>query len=249
MTMTRGYPATAAIETILDAEGIEEISENNPNFRVEFLQFLWSLLNRDSHVGALGVYCSSTISFNVRGGKYNYRGVVKTYTPGDNQDPTNNDTTYIWLKSDNTIDYDIDGNGWPAAEHIKLAEIDVDAAGIITAVRDLRGETFMQYLANYTNESGTSVEVLPVHWDKGTPVVNDEIRLPFYAENSAGVKTEYARLVIKLTDVVNGQESAEMKLSRIKDGTLTDIGQLICLEEIVCCDNDIICYENEPVIF
>jgi len=245
--MNGGYPTITDIEDILALEGIEEMTSGNTNFRQEFLQFLWSFINRSYFVGALGVWCPSTLTFNVRGGKYMYKGEVKTYTPGDGIDPTDNDTTYIWLTADNDIDYGIDGNGWPDAEHIKLAEIDVDADGIITAIHDLRGQSFMQFLANYTNESGTSVEVLPVHWDKATPAADDEIRLPFHAENSAGEKTEYARLVIKLTDCLNGQESAEIKLSRMKSGTLTDVGQLLCLEEIVCCNNEFVCYENEPV--
>jgi len=246
--MDGGYPAEADIETLLAAEGIEEITENNPNFRTEFLQMLWSILNRTSFAGSLGVWCPLPTTFNIRGGKYVYRGVVNTFTPGDAINPTDNDTTYIWLTAAGAVGSGIDGDGWPDAEHIKLAEIDVDSDGIITAIRDRRGETFMQYLANYTNESGASVEVLPVHWDKDTPATDDEIRLPFYAENSAGEKTEYARLIIKLTDVVNGQESAQIKLSRIKGGTLTDIGQLLCMEEIVCHNNDIVCYENEPVL-
>lgn len=67
-------------------------------------------------------------------------------------DPTDNDTTYIWLKPDNTIGSDIDGSGWPTTEHVKLAEIDVDSDGNITEIRDLRGRNFLQY-ADYLMSS------------------------------------------------------------------------------------------------
>lgn len=154
MTMSGGYPAEADIDTYLSGRGLELITENNPNFILEFKQFLYSVLNAFDWAGALGVYCPSPTTFNVRGGKYLFAGEVETYTPGSAVDPTDNDTTYIWLKSDNTIGSDIDGNGWPTTEHIKLAEIDVDSDGNITAIRDLRGQTFLQYLReNLTAEN------------------------------------------------------------------------------------------------
>jgi len=141
-----GYPAEADILDFFAERGIEIITENNPNFIVEFIQTLWGLLNAFDWTGALGVYCPSTMTFNVRGGKYLFAGEVKTYIPGAAVNPTDNDTTYIWLKYDNTIGSGIDGSGWPSFEHIKLAEIDVDADGIITDIRDLRGETFLTRL-------------------------------------------------------------------------------------------------------
>ena len=145
MTQVFGYPAVADIEDVLADEGIEKVSLGNTNYEQEFLQMLWAILNRGLWAGALGVWLPTSATFNVRGGKYLFKDEVKTYTPGAAVNPTDNDTTYIWLKPDNTIGSGIDGSGWPATEHIKLAEIDVDAAGAITAVRDLRGETFMTY--------------------------------------------------------------------------------------------------------
>lgn len=227
--MNGGYPALSDIITYLAAEGIEELTEGNTNFRQEFMQYLWSLLNRTSFAAALGVWLPSATTFNVRGGRYLYKGVIKTYTPGSAIDPTDNDTTYIWLKSDNSIDSGIDGDGWPTTEHIRLAEIVVDSDGIITGVTDLRGQTFMPYIGNYIVEAGSSVEILPVHWDSSSPADDDEMRMPFYAENSAGEKTEYARLVVKLTDVTDGTEDAQVSLMAMIAGTLTDIGQLVGL--------------------
>jgi hypothetical protein len=144
-SLENGYPAEADILEYFSDRGLEIITENNPNFIVEFVQSLWGLLNAFDWAGALGVYCPSTTTFNVRGGKYLFADEVKTYTPGTAVNPTDNDTTYIWMKYDNTIGSGIDGSGWPTFEHIKLAEIDVDAAGVITDVRDLRGETFLRY--------------------------------------------------------------------------------------------------------
>lgn len=225
--MDQGYPALSDIVTYIAAEGVEEIAEGNTNFRQEFMQFLWSLLNRNSWAGGLGVYAASTTTFNVRGGSYLYKGTPKTYTPGSAVNPTDNDTTYIWMKPDNTIDSAIDGTGWPTTEHIKLASIVVDADGNITSITDLRGQAFAADVGSYVVEAGTSVQVLPSHWDSPSPADDDEIHIPFYAENDADEKIEYARLVIKLADVSDGTEDAEVSLMVMVAGTLTDIGNLV----------------------
>jgi len=151
-SMGGGYPPEADILEFFSDRGLEIITENNPNFMVEFVQYLWGILNAFDWANVLGVYCPSVTTFNVRGGKYLFKGTVKTYAPGSAVDPTDNDTTYIWLKPDNTIGSAIDGNGWPTTEHVKLAEIDVDSGGNITEIRDLRGRTFLQY-ADYLMSS------------------------------------------------------------------------------------------------
>lgn len=143
--MDGGYPAEADIDQFLGERGIELVTENNPNYIGEFKQMLYAILNRLDFAGALAVYCPSAATFNVAGGSYLYRGTVKTYSPGSAVDPTDNDTTYIWLTGANAVGSGIDGSGWPDAEHIKLAEIDVDSEGVITDVRDLRGRAFLDY--------------------------------------------------------------------------------------------------------
>ena len=143
--MDGGYPAEADIDQYLSDRGIELVTENNPNYIAEFKQMLFAVLNRLDFAGALSVYCPSPTTFNVAGGSYLYRGEVKTYTPGSAVDPTDNDTTYVWLTASNTVGSGIDGSGWPDAEHVKLAEIDVDSDGVITDVRDLRGKAFLDY--------------------------------------------------------------------------------------------------------
>ena len=148
--MTGGYPTISEIEDALAARGIELMTPHDPNWYPEFQKAIWGLINALDWAMALGVFCPSAATFKVRGGKYIYKGTAKTYTPGDAVDPTDNDTTYIWMADDNTIGYAVDGTGWPIAEHIKLAEIDVDEAGIITAIRDLRGQSFMQFIGNPT---------------------------------------------------------------------------------------------------
>jgi len=146
MAMTNGYPAEADIDDFLSDLGIELITENNTEFIAESKQHIYGVLNTIRWAMSLGVYCPSATTFNVRGGKYLFKGTVKTYTPGEAVNPTDNDTTYIWMADDNTIDSGIDGDGWPSDEHIKLAEIVVDADGVITDIADRRGDTFLQYL-------------------------------------------------------------------------------------------------------
>jgi len=147
--MTGGYPTEAEIDDFLSDRGIEIPTLGNPNYYTEIKQQVWGLLNALDWATGLGVYCPTVTTFNVRGGKYLHKGTVKTYTPGRAINPTDNDTTYIWMSSDNTISSAIDGTGWPATEHIKLAEIDVDEEGIITAIRDLRGQTFLQMTGDF----------------------------------------------------------------------------------------------------
>ncbi len=142
---TGGYPSEADINTILAAAGIETCTDNYANYNLEFKQLLFALLNFTDWAGALGAYMPSTTTVNVRGGKYVCKGTVKTYTPGSAVNPTDNDTTYIWMGPDNTISSAIDGTGWPSTDHIKLAEIDVNSSGVITAVRDLRGQAFLAF--------------------------------------------------------------------------------------------------------
>lgn len=145
MSQTGGYPAEADIDEFLSDRGIELVTENNSDFIGEFKQMIWAILSRFDFAGTLAVYCPSTTTFNVAGGEYLYKGEVKTFAPGAAVNPTDNDTTYIWLTPDNAIDSGIDGDGWPDTEHVKLAEIDVDADGVITEVRDLRGRAFLSY--------------------------------------------------------------------------------------------------------
>ncbi len=225
--MTGGYPASADIDDFLAARGIELLTPHNPNFLEEFKQLIYGIINAVDWVTALGIYCPTPATVNIRGGKYLFKTTVKTFTTGEAIDPTDNDTTYIWMAADNTIGSAIDGTGWPTAEHIKLAEIDVDEDGIITAIRDLRGETLLQYLKNVTAETGTSAEMLPIFWDKTTPAANDEIRIPFYGRNAASEKIEYGRLIIKLTAVADGTEAATIGFSAMIAGTLTNLGSLV----------------------
>jgi hypothetical protein len=219
--MVKGYPTESDIEDFLSARGIELLTPHNPNYLAEFKQTIWGILNALDWAMALGVYCPSSVTFNVRGGKYLFKETVKTYTPDVSVEPTSNDTTYIWMAADNTIGHAVDGTGWPTAEHIKLAEIDVNEEGIITAIRDLRGETFLQYLKNVTSHAGASAEMLPIFWDKAAPADNDEIRIPFYGRNDVGDKIEYGRITIKLTTVADGTEAATIKISEMVATTAT----------------------------
>jgi len=149
MAMSGGYPAEADIGTYLEGLGLELVTFNNSNFYGEHKQFVWGLLNALGWVLPLGVHLPSPTTFNVRGGDYIYKGTVKTFAPGSAVDPTDSDTTYIWLTPANAVDSAIDGDGWPQSEHVKLAEIDVDADGVITDVRDLRGQSFLRIPKDY----------------------------------------------------------------------------------------------------
>ena len=180
------HPTESDIDDILAAAGIEQLTENNPNFLAEFKQTIWDMFNAFAWSTVLGVYLPTSATFNVRGGQYRWKDTVKTYVPGDAVNPTDNDTTYIWLNDDNTIDSDIDGNGWPITEHIKLAEVDCDSGGVITAVRDLRGEEFLRKVGDLTGNhvanigaNGGMPFILTATLTSGNTVVIHNANAPF----------------------------------------------------------------------
>lgn len=140
--MKFGYPPEADIDDRLDEYGAELADENNDNYYGQFKQMVWRLLESAGFARVLSVYAASETTFNIVGGRYDYSGTVKTFTPGAAIDPTDNDTTYVWMKPDNTIGFGVDGGDWPGTAHIKLAEIDVDANGVITDIRDMRTVAF-----------------------------------------------------------------------------------------------------------
>jgi len=137
-SLSRGYPAIADIINDLEALGLEGIPLGESNFIESYYKTLWALVNSIRWAMTLSVYAATPTTFNVRGGTYIYGTTVKTYTAGAAINPADNDTTYVWMTSDNTIGFGIDGDGWPTSEHIKLAEIDVDSDGVITGIRDMR---------------------------------------------------------------------------------------------------------------
>jgi len=138
MAQTQGYPAIADILTYLAAQGVEEITENNESFLTEFRQMLWQILNRTESAGALSVYADTTTTIKVSSGKYWWNGEYKSYAGSSAINPTDDDTTYVWMGAGNTVSSAIDGTGWPSTEHIKLAEVTVDSDGNITAITDRR---------------------------------------------------------------------------------------------------------------
>jgi len=151
-----GYPSASDCVSFLAGLGIEIVKEYDPLHYEHKKQVVWGHVHAVGWAAALRVYAATATTFNVAGGKYNWRGTVKTYTAGANVDPTDDDTTYVWMKSDNSIDSGIDGDGWPSTVHEPLAEIDTDADGVITDIRDLRGESFLRYCNSDTQGQVTA---------------------------------------------------------------------------------------------
>jgi hypothetical protein len=142
--MGQGYPTESDIDQKLSDFAFELIPENTAPFILQYKQATWALAMAMRWVVPLSVYAATPTTFNVRKGSYLYKGTVKTYVPGSAVDPTDNDTTYVWLLANNTIGSGIDGSGWPQVEHVKLAELDVDSDGFITDIRDLRDQSFLR---------------------------------------------------------------------------------------------------------
>jgi len=225
--MQKGYPAIADILTFLNSRGLEWPRAGNELHIEDIWKTLWAMANFADFAGALGVYKESDTTFRVRAGRYVWGNTIKTYTQEAAVDPTDNDTTYVWLTASNALGSAVDGTGWPAAEHLKLAEVVVDSDGVITSITDLRGQALMQAAFNVLTSGDANVEALPVYWDSPSPADADEIRIPIYANNDADEKTEVARITVTLDDVSDGTEDASISLSAMADGSLTSIGDIV----------------------
>jgi|GEM_PF-2095394 len=199
IAMSQGYPATADIDTALAAQGIEIVPKGNmDDLFNDWKRLLWAILNSTKWAASLAVWLPSASTFNVLGGPYRFRGDIKTYTPSTATNPTDNDTTYVWLTPTNTIASAVDGTGWPATEHVRLAEIDVDSGGVITAVRDLRGQTFMDYAHGFT------------------PFV---LKATLTAGNTVALYTATAPYKLRILDAWSVARSADGGTWKITDGT------------------------------
>jgi hypothetical protein len=102
------------------------------------------------------------------------------------QDPavdslTNNDTTYIWILLNGSIASAVDGTGWPAAPHFKLAEVTM-VDGAITAIVDRRAEGLTGFVLE-SFSSGTR----PAASTAGRVIWNTTTGLPNFDTGSGWV--------------------------------------------------------------
>jgi hypothetical protein len=223
--MENGYPSVADIAAALADNGIELVTFNNPNYYDEHKRFVWGLFNAIKYAMVLGVYCPSATTFNVRGGIYQFAGTVKTYAAAGSVDPVDNDTTYIWMDDGNAIGSAIDSVGWPATEHIKLAEIDVDAAGVITDVRDRRGDTFMIHQV-------TGLQCANIGSQGGVPFILTTTIAAGANANIHDANAPFKYRVIDAWSVATGANGGSWKLT---DGTndITDAAAVTAVDKTI----------------
>jgi len=117
----------------------------------------------------------------VRPGRVRFGGTALNYAGADPavDGLTDNDTTYVWLYNNGgtaTIDSAVDGTGWPAVPHYKLAEVTM-SGGAITQILDRRAEGVSDVLLpTYTNAArpaaGTAGRVI-FNTDDGQINVDD----------------------------------------------------------------------------
>lgn len=212
----KGYPSAADILIYLNERGLELPRYGNALFFDELMQTLWAIANFADFVGALGVYKESDTTYRVRGGSYVFGGEVKTYAQEAAVDPTDNDTTYIWMDPDGTIDSSIDGTGWPGTDHLKLAEIDVDADGVITDIRDLRGQLFLRFPA----------------MSRPQPFV---VKATLTAGSTVAVFTADAPFKFEVIDAWSVAKSADGGTWKVTDGTsdITDAVAVTATDETI----------------
>ena len=138
MAQSQGYPSESTITSHFATQGFEEITENLTDYMQEYRQSMWAMLKRTEGAGVLSCYAPTATTVNFVAGNYVWNGEEKTFSAPANINPTDNDTTYFWLDSANTVQSAVDGTGWPSTEHLKLAEVTVDSGGNITDITDRR---------------------------------------------------------------------------------------------------------------
>lgn len=227
--MDLGYPTTTVIDAFLGALGVEQPAEYTQDWYDELKRAWWSVCQLTAWGSGLRVYAASDTTINVTAGTYLFRGQVKTFSPGSAIDPTDNDTTYVWLTAANAIDSGIDGDGWPATEHIRLAEVTVDSDGNITNITDLRGRSFYSYAGSHVYGDGASAEVMGVEWESASAADSDAMTIGLYARNDAATpeRIEYGRITITLDDVSDGSEAASISFSVMVGGAMTGQGEFV----------------------
>lgn len=225
MSHEQGYPSESSIVSWLSSLGIELITEYTTDYMLEYRETSYAILNAVRQSMALSVYAANATTFNVRSGYYWWKGEIKQYTAGAAVNPTDNDTTYVWLTPSNTISSAVDGTGWPTTEHLKLAEIVVDSDGVITSITDRRA--MAGNVGSYNNAGGASAEMLGIHWDSPSPADSDVMTIPLYGENDADEKIEYGQIKLTLDDVSDGDEDAGLSFAIMVGGALTSRGNFV----------------------
>ena len=139
MAFVQGYPTVAACETYISDAHVESVEENNYDYWNQWLQMHWRMLNMHESASALNVYADTTTTYKIAAGKYYYGGEYSDFAGSAAFNPTDNDTTYVWMEPGNVISDALVGAGWPTdKEHVKLAEVAVGATGLITGIVDRR---------------------------------------------------------------------------------------------------------------
>jgi len=110
------------------------------------MQTIHRLAERSAGDLLVGLDDSSSTSVWISSGRASIAGVSLQFT-GQSLDlgSLNNDTVAVWLEDSAgpQIEYESTAIGWPASDHIKLAEVTV-TAGAIANITDLRFETILK---------------------------------------------------------------------------------------------------------
>lgn len=89
------------------------------------------------------------------------------------------------------------------------------------------------------DSDAASVQVGILEGDRATPAAGDEAYVSLRLSDSAGVQTEFGRLVWKGTDVTDTTEDGELSLSLVKAGVLTQIFRITSEQLLLPENNDI----------
>ncbi|MCG3180556.1 MAG: hypothetical protein BIFFINMI_02918 [Phycisphaerae bacterium] len=131
-----------------EQSGVQFIETGTAPYYLEFRKLLYRLLANLAPIG-LRVFQTGDLTAEVKPGRCQVAGGLVSYAGGDSLALTDNDTNYVWLDDGGDVQVGIDGDGWPATEHIKLASIAV-ADGTYTPddVTDLRGYALLGSLTS-----------------------------------------------------------------------------------------------------
>lgn len=236
--MAEVYPSDNALLNLTSESetGVEYIETGKAPYYLEFRKLCYRLLEATKRANDLRAFDEGGLDIGVKAGKFWDGTTLRTYA-GSSSNTLADDKAniYVYLNAAGALVLN-EYAAWPAVavNHIRLAIV-TTSGGDIASVTDARDHhmwfspgSYLYEPEFYSDEVGSSVAIVGMHWDSASPGDNDELRMPFYGENDNDEKIEYARLVVKLADVSDGTEDGDVLLSVMIAGTLTSLGSVVC---------------------
>ncbi len=158
--MTEIYPTDSELNALsgtLDSEQeVLFVTTGESPYYTSFYKMLYRLLDVSRRAGDLRVCKDGDLTFGVRAGTWLDGDTVVTKAQASAQSLTDNATNYIYYTSAGALT--VNTTGFPATEHLPLAEI-VTSAGTydLADITDRRGTLFVRPVCGITVTAGSEI--------------------------------------------------------------------------------------------